>query len=115
MFQFARFASFTYVFSKRYHIRGGFPHSEIHGSKPVGGSPWLIAAYYVLHRLSVPRHPPDALTLLNLCLHPKMKTVFPKSAEDKLLLFKKDPYIQRRSRLAILVTNFFTVSKNQFF
>ena len=36
---------------------GGFPHSEIHGSKPVDGSPWLIAVCRVLHRLMMPRHP----------------------------------------------------------
>ena len=37
------------------------PHSEIPGSQPAGGSPGLIAAIHVLHRLSVPRHPPCAL------------------------------------------------------
>ena len=37
------------------------PHSDIRGSKPVGGSPRLIAASHVLHRLLVPRHPPCAL------------------------------------------------------
>ena len=35
----------------------GFPHSEISGSKPFGGSPELIAALCVLHRLMMPRHP----------------------------------------------------------
>ena len=45
--------------------RVGFPHSEIHGSKPARGSPWLIATCYVLHRLSVPRHPPNALLALD--------------------------------------------------
>jgi hypothetical protein len=44
----------------------GFPHSEIFGSKCVGNSPKLIAAYHVLHRLSVPRHPPNALIVLDL-------------------------------------------------
>jgi hypothetical protein len=44
--------------------RTGFPHSEILGSKVVCTSPRLIAAYYVLHRLLVPRHPPYALTNL---------------------------------------------------
>ena len=39
----------------------GFPHSDIHGSKVICTSPWLFAAYHVLHRLSVPRHPPCAL------------------------------------------------------
>ena len=42
----------------------GFPHSEISGSKPVCGSPKLIAAYHVLRRLSAPRHPPCTLCSL---------------------------------------------------
>ena len=61
MFQFPGFASSTYGFSAGYRLNGGLPHSEIHGSKPARGSPWLIAACNVLHRLSVPRHSPDAL------------------------------------------------------
>ena len=39
----------------------GLPHSEIPGSKLICSSPRLIAAYHVLHRLLVPRHPPYAL------------------------------------------------------
>ena len=39
----------------------GFPHSEISGSMDICSSPKLFAAYRVLHRLSVPRHPPCAL------------------------------------------------------
>src|SRR5688572_9913665 len=46
----------------------GFPHSEIHGSRPVSGSPWLIAAVHVLHRLWLPRHSPYALFSLALSL-----------------------------------------------
>ena len=43
---------------RRHPIKGaGFPHSEISGSKPFGGSPKLIAALCVLHRLMMPRHP----------------------------------------------------------
>jgi hypothetical protein len=42
----------------------GLPHSEIFGSKPVCGSPKLIAACHVLHRRPVPRHPPYALSSL---------------------------------------------------
>ena len=42
----------------------GFPHSDIHGSLPVCGSPWLFAAYRVFRRLLVPRHPPCALSCL---------------------------------------------------
>ena len=41
---------------------GGFPHSEICGSKVAHTSPQLIAACHVLHRLYVPRHPRIALT-----------------------------------------------------
>ena len=42
----------------------GFPHSEILGSKPACGSPRLIAACHVLHRLLAPRHSPYALSSL---------------------------------------------------
>src|ERR1700750_1159819 len=44
--------------------KGGFPHSEISGSKGARASPELIAACYVLHRLSMPRHPSEALMRL---------------------------------------------------
>jgi hypothetical protein len=40
--------------------------SEIPGSQPVCGSPRLIAAYHVLHRLPSPRHPPCALSSLTI-------------------------------------------------
>ena len=43
---------------------GGFPHSEIRGSKGDCPSPRLIAAFHVLRRLPVPRHPPCALGIL---------------------------------------------------
>jgi hypothetical protein len=43
----------------------GFPHSDIRGSKLVRSSPRLFAAYHVLHRLRVPRHPPNALKALD--------------------------------------------------
>src|SRR3990172_8468345 len=44
----------------------GFPHSEIPGSNPACGSPGLIAACHVLHRLLAPRHPPYALSSLTI-------------------------------------------------
>ena len=47
-------------------LSSGFPHSEILGSKPILGSPKLIAEYHVLHRLLLPRHPPNALLALDL-------------------------------------------------
>ena len=61
------------------YCSGGFPHSEIHGSKPICGSPWLIAACHVLHRLSVPRHSPCALYSLTFQVD-----LFP----DRLLFYK---------------------------
>ena len=42
----------------------GFPHSDIHGSLPACGSPWLFAACHVLLRRLVPWHPPCALISL---------------------------------------------------
>ena len=63
MFQFAGFASPAYGLSRGYRLRGGLPHSEIPGSTIARISPGLFAACHVLHRLSVPRHPPDALSL----------------------------------------------------
>src|SRR3954469_15808703 len=82
MFQFAGFALNPYGFrvqsphgprspsprsplDSRYGVEGGLPHSEIPGSKLVRSSPRLIAAYHVLHRLSAPRHPPNALKTLD--------------------------------------------------
>src|SRR3981081_1624982 len=50
------------------HSPVGFPHSEISGSRPVSGSPELIAAVHVLRRLWLPRHPPYALCSLTLSL-----------------------------------------------
>ena len=84
MFQFPGLALNPYVFRVQYllvisvssktgakpvlgitEIEGGFPHSEIRGSKLIRSSPRLIAAYHVLHRLSAPRHPPNALKALD--------------------------------------------------
>jgi hypothetical protein len=48
-------------------LAGGLPHSDTHGSTPARGSPWLFAACHVLHRLLVPRHPPNALLILDRC------------------------------------------------
>ena len=66
MVHFPALSSPAYGFSRGYPgiTLGGFPHSEISGSTPVCGSPKLIAAYRVLHRLLAPRHPPYALSSL---------------------------------------------------
>ena len=66
MFQFAGFASWTYVFSPGSVRRLGLPHSDIRESTNARFSSRLFAACHVLHRLSVPRHPPNALITLDL-------------------------------------------------
>ena len=43
--------------------------SCIHGSRVICTSPWLIAAYHVLHRLREPRHPPCALAYFHYHVH----------------------------------------------
>jgi hypothetical protein len=48
--------------------QGGFPHSDIPGSKPACGSPRLFAACHVLRRQFAPRHPPHALSSLTIKL-----------------------------------------------
>ena len=69
MFQFRRFPTYAYLIQRTLteYCSAGFPHSEIYGSKPICGSPQLIAACRVLHRLSVPRHSPCALYSLTSC------------------------------------------------
>ena len=66
MFQFAGFASAPYVFRNGSVRRLGLPHSDIRESTNARFSSRLFAACHVLHRLSVPRHPPDALITLDL-------------------------------------------------
>ena len=44
----------------------GFPHSDTRGSPDICSSPRLFAAYHVFRRLSVPRHPPCALSCLTV-------------------------------------------------
>src|SRR5262245_52832397 len=52
----------------RRHSSPGFPHSDILGSRPACGSPRLIAASYVLHRLLMPGHSPYTLSSLTITL-----------------------------------------------
>ncbi len=62
---FARARLWIHRAVRRFYQRG-FPHSDIPGSKPACGSPRLIAACHVLHRLLLPRHPPCALSSLTI-------------------------------------------------
>src|SRR5438067_6366297 len=78
-------------------LAGGLPHSEIPGSTIARISPGLFAACHVLHRLSVPRHPPDALSLRlsatpNGKDHPDIRSQISEIRTDrcgKLLLLQK--------------------------
>src|SRR4029078_12801305 len=62
----------AYVFSGMFprFAREGFPIRRSPVITPVCGSPKLIAACHVLHRLSLPRHPPCALSSLTIELTP---------------------------------------------
>ena len=61
MFQFSAFAPLRVI-----HLQCiGLPHSEMYGSTDICSSPYLIAAYHVLLRLSKPRHSPCALSNLS--------------------------------------------------
>ena len=51
--------------------REGFPIRRSPDITPVCGSPELIAACHVLHRLILPRHPPCALSSLTIELTPR--------------------------------------------
>ena len=67
MVQFPEFASSTYVFSSGY-LSVGFPIRTPPDQSLFGGSPRLFAAYHVLRRFSMPRHPLFALHSLVMIL-----------------------------------------------
>src|SRR5579884_215153 len=62
----------AYVFSRVFlrFAQEGFPIRKSPDITPVCGSPKLIAACHVLHRLFLPRHPPCALSSLPIELIP---------------------------------------------
>jgi len=66
MFQFSGLAPLRVI-----HLQcTGLSHSEIFGLSLVCSYPKLIAAYHVLLRLPMPRHPPCALVRFKYCFHP---------------------------------------------
>ena len=69
----------------------GFSHSDIRGSTGICPSPRLIAAYHVLHRLLVPRHPPCALSRL---MRPRMslRTIWRCSSRSMLFSARRVVY-----------------------
>ena len=81
----------------------GFPHSDIHGSQPMCGSPWLFAACRVLLRLPVPRHPPCALLIL-VTISPSCEyDGSPRRMECRHAVRLKVSYALPRIRLLVLV------------
>ena len=66
MFQFPGYPPPGYVFARRWQdmTPARFPDSDTPGSKLACSSPRHFAAGRVLHRLSLPRHPPRALSSL---------------------------------------------------
>ena len=92
MVHFPPLPSLAYEFSERYSgmSQSGFPHSEIPGSKPACGSPRLIAACHVLHRLLAPRHSPYALSSLTKCsLHLTALYVVKKTTDCRIFSCQK--------------------------
>ncbi len=65
MFQFPGLALFRVMHLQCIRLS----HSEIFGLTLVCSYPKLIAAYHVLHRLLVPRHPPYALIRFKYCVY----------------------------------------------
>jgi hypothetical protein len=66
MFHFPRFASQVLYIQTRDDgtlLPPGFPIRKPPDHSLLGGSPKLIAAFHVLHRLLAPRHPPVALDI----------------------------------------------------
>ena len=76
----------------------GFPHSDIPGSKTVCVSPRLIAAYHVLHRLLVPRHPPCALSSLTGNKLQRCFIVFAQRLNIRLSKIKRNATRRERRR-----------------
>ena len=78
----------------------GFPHSDICGSWDICSSPQLFAAYHVFLRLSVPRHPPCALSCLT-CSRPSSVRNAGWSAVCELSL------VQRLTFVRLVVSNIY--------
>ena len=107
---------YTYVFSIRYLniTSGAFPHSDIRGSTVVCTSPQLFAAYHVLLRLLVPRHPPCALCslifVLTMRTDPGMKGLLQACLLKSFFIFDADEVRDEKARRAsnsVLIFNIF--------
>ena len=87
----------------------GLLHSDIHGSMPTYGSPWLFAVSRVLLRLPVPRHSPCALCSLTMCsLFEYLKPL--QISSNRLNLAFEIAVITSTSRLRLISENNFSIS-----
>ena len=102
MFQFAGFALHAYVFSMQYLLRGGFPHSEISGSKLICQLP---EAY---RRLSRPSSPiiAKASTTCSYSLDPITLTLLPRSTQLSRNVSGLSPDALCRTSSSLEVLNF---------
>ena len=79
----------------------GLPHSEIPGSKPVDGSPELIAVFRVLHSLLMPRHPSCARIRLAIwCSSPAFAPLGP-DGPNSLASGTQSPFLPYEKFLAL--------------
>ena len=84
----------------------GFPHSDIGGSLTVCVSPPLFAAFRVLLRLLVPRHPPYALLRL-IPLSSSTLSGFRFLSSLKWFLLQEFPLVAGLSPASLLDVSFF--------
>ena len=77
----------------------GFPHSDICGSSDICSLPQLFAAYHVLLRLLVPRHPPYALSCLIFEVILLLGETFEPSGSLSLPFLKLPEYLYSVSRV----------------
>ena len=118
MFQFGRFPRYAYLIQRTIHDSSSwrFPHSEIHGSRLICSSPWLIAACHVFLRLLMPRHSPCALVRLNSLyeryLYPLMvHSILSRIAESRFTVFLEFKLAYHRVIGKIVLLPFFYLGK----
>ena len=82
--------------------REGFPIRRSPVITPVCGLPKLIAACHVLHRLSLPRHPPCALSSLTIELTPSSREPNRFGPAQEITYFSASECRLARSRVQFL-------------
>ena len=96
----------------------GFPIRKSPGLSLFSGSPKLIAAYHVLHRLPLPRHPPYALSSLTI---KNSKSIYPNILPCRLpaglVRFETCPYwrLCRSRSYALLQIILYAIVKEQYY